>query len=71
MAKIKGGGEVAVKVQRAGLKALFDQDLKVTPTTDVQESTTHPTRGVSSDIGVLWPVLTTRFLSQIFFIKKK
>lgn len=28
LAKMKGGGEVAVKVQRAGLKALFDQDLK-------------------------------------------
>lgn len=26
---MKGGGEVAVKVQRAGLKALFDQDLQV------------------------------------------
>lgn len=26
---MKGGGEVAVKVQRGGLKALFDQDLKV------------------------------------------
>lgn len=29
LAKIKGGEQVAVKVQRAGLKALFDQDLKV------------------------------------------
>ncbi|CAM9720291.1 unnamed protein product [Pylaiella littoralis] len=28
LAKMKGGGEVAVKVQRAGLKALFDQDLQ-------------------------------------------
>ncbi|CAN0387321.1 unnamed protein product, partial [Scytosiphon promiscuus] len=28
LAKMKGGGQVAVKVQRAGLKALFDQDLK-------------------------------------------
>ncbi|CAM9478004.1 unnamed protein product [Ectocarpus sp. 6 AP-2014] len=28
LAKIKGGEQVAVKVQRAGLKALFDQDLK-------------------------------------------
>eukprot|EP00752_Nemacystus_decipiens_P004195 g3834.t1 len=28
LAKMKGGGEVAVKVQRGGLKALFDQDLK-------------------------------------------
>lgn len=26
---MKGGGEVAVKVQRGGLKALFDQDLQV------------------------------------------
>lgn len=29
LAKMKGGAEVAVKVQRAGLKALFDQDLQV------------------------------------------
>lgn len=29
LAKMKGGGEVAVKVQRGGLKALFDQDLQV------------------------------------------
>ncbi|CAM9359763.1 unnamed protein product, partial [Ectocarpus sp. 8 AP-2014] len=28
LAKIKGGEQVAVKVQRAGLKALFDQDLQ-------------------------------------------
>lgn len=28
---MKGGAEVAVKVQRAGLKALFDQDLQVKP----------------------------------------
>lgn len=28
LAKMKGGAEVAVKVQRAGLKALFDQDLQ-------------------------------------------
>lgn len=29
LARIKDGEKVAVKVQRAGLKALFDQDLKV------------------------------------------
>lgn len=29
LAKMKGGGDVAVKVQRGGLKALFDQDLQV------------------------------------------
>lgn len=43
LARMKGGEEVAVKVQRAGLKDLFDKDLKVRQmTTDAVAPVSRP-----------------------------
>ena len=42
---MKGGQEVAVKVQRAGLKALFDQDLQVNDSSKNSEDVEHDTHG--------------------------
>lgn len=57
---MKGGAEVAVKVQRAGLKALFDQDLQVkrSPTGFIEEREALRRRECSRCLGargVDWP----------------